>query len=148
MEFYRRGITLRPKRSFTGVSRPSRPQKYQKSLPRPSCPECTKIARRRSLAIFAADEGIAANSAARATFTPFHRRQNRGSLATFFAEEIAHLGASQSRAIFPGALKSPPQPQSIARFWCTQFLPLDKMGVWVSRITRIGPPPLQRNGGF
>ena len=30
-------------------------------------------------------------------FTCFHRRKNRGSLAVFFAEEIAHLGASKSR---------------------------------------------------
>ena len=67
--------------------------------------ECTKIAHRRSLAIFIADEGIAGNSAARIIFTPFHRRRNRGSLAIFFAEEIAHLGASKSRAIFPGAVE-------------------------------------------
>ena len=38
-------------------------------------------------------------------FTRFHRKTNRGSLAIFFAEEIAHLGASKSRAIFPGAVK-------------------------------------------
>ena len=38
-------------------------------------------------------------------FTRFHRRQNRGSLAIFFAEEIAHLGASKSRAVFPGAVE-------------------------------------------
>ena len=68
-------------------------------------PECTKIAHRRSLAIFIADEGIAGNSAARIIFTCLHRRINRGSLAVFFAEEIAHLGASKSRAIFPGAVK-------------------------------------------
>ena len=37
--------------------------------------------------------------------TRFHRSKNRGSLATFFAQEIAHLGASKSRAIFPGAVK-------------------------------------------
>ena len=64
-----------------------------------------KIAHRCSLAIFTADEGIAGNSAARITFTRFHRRKDRGSLAIFFAEEIAHLGASKSRAIFPGAVK-------------------------------------------
>ena len=69
-------------------------------------PECTKIAHRRSLAIFIADEGIAGNSAARISFTRFHRRKNRGSLAIFFAEEIAHLGASKSRAISPGAVKN------------------------------------------
>ena len=68
-------------------------------------PECTKIAHRRSLAILIADEGIARNSAARIIFTRFHRRANRGSLAIFFAEEIAHLGASKSRAIFSGAVK-------------------------------------------
>ena len=63
--------------------------------------ECTKIAHRRSLAIFAADEGIAGNSAAENNFYPFlYRRRNRGSLAIFFAEEIAHLGASKDRAIF------------------------------------------------
>ena len=59
---------------------------------------------------------------ARITFACLHRRKNRGSLAIFFAEEIAHFGASKSRAIFPGAVKSPPQPQRIARFWCTQVL--------------------------
>ena len=63
-------------------------------------PECTKIAHRHSLAIFTADEGIAGNSAARAIFTHFLRRRNRGSLAIFFAEEIAHLGASKKRATF------------------------------------------------
>ena len=67
--------------------------------------ECTKIAHRRSLAIFAASEGIAGNSAARTTFTHFIRRRNRGSLAIFFAEEIGHLGASKNRAIFRGAVK-------------------------------------------
>ena len=67
--------------------------------------ECTKIAHRRSLAIFTADEGIAGNSAARTIFTHFLRRRNRGSLAIFFAEEIAHLGASKRRAIFWGAVK-------------------------------------------
>ena len=45
------------------------------------------------------------NSAARIIFTRFHRRKNRGSLAIFFAEEIAHLGASKSRVIFPRAVK-------------------------------------------
>ena len=63
----------------------------------PSRPECTKIAHRRSLAILTADKGIARNSAARIIFTRFHRSKNRGSLATFFAQEIAHLGASKSR---------------------------------------------------
>ena len=67
--------------------------------------ECTKIAHRRSLAIFTADEGIAENSAARTIFTHSLRRRNRGSLAIFVAEEIAHLGALKSRAIFGGAVK-------------------------------------------
>ena len=58
------------------------------------------------LAIFAADEGIAGNSAARTIFTHFIRRRNRGSLAIFSAEEIAsELGASKKRAIFWGAVK-------------------------------------------
>ena len=58
-------------------------------------PECTKIAHRRSLAIkfFTADSGIAGNSAVGIKFVPFNRRENRRSLAIFFAEEIAHLGA-------------------------------------------------------
>ena len=42
---------------------------------------------------------------ARIIFTSLHRRKNRGSLAICFAEEIAHLGASKSRAIFPRAVK-------------------------------------------
>ena len=63
-------------------------------------PLSTKSAHRHSLAILTADEGIAGNSAAKLTFTRFHRRKNRGSVAIFFAEEIAHLGASNSRAIF------------------------------------------------
>ena len=67
--------------------------------------ECTKIVHRRSLPIFTADEGISGKSAVRIIFTRFHRRKNRGSLAIFFAEEIAHLGASKSRTIFPGAVK-------------------------------------------
>ena len=33
------------------------------------------------------------------------QKKNRGLLAIFFAEEIAHLRASKSRAIFPGAVK-------------------------------------------
>ena len=37
--------------------------------------------------------------------TRFHCRKNRGSLAIVFAEEIAHLRATKSRAIFPGAVK-------------------------------------------
>ena len=38
-------------------------------------------------------------------FSHFLRTRNRGSLAIFFAEEIAHLGASKNRAIFGGAVK-------------------------------------------
>ena len=60
-----------------------------------SGPECTKIAHRRSLAIFATDSGIAGNSAAGIKFVPFHRRENRCSLAISFAEQIAPLGASK-----------------------------------------------------
>ena len=67
--------------------------------------ECTKIAHRCSLAIFTADESIAGNSAVRIIFARFHRRKHRGSLAIFFAEVIAHLVASKSRAIFLGAVK-------------------------------------------
>ena len=63
-------------------------------------PEHTKIVHRRSLAIFTADKGIAGNSAARIIFTRFHRRKNHGSLAIFFAEEIAHLGASKVARFF------------------------------------------------
>ena len=70
-----------------------------------SVPECTKIAHRRSLAIFIADEGIAGNSAVRTIFSQFLRKRNRDSLAIFFAEEIAHLGASKNRAIFGGAVQ-------------------------------------------
>ena len=73
--------------------------------------ECTKIAHRRSLAIFTAaqagaDEGIAENSAAR-TIKGHHfvRRGNRGSLAIFFTEEIrASWGLKKSRD-FWGAVK-------------------------------------------
>ena len=75
------------------------------SPPLSSPPECTKIAHRRSLAIFTADEGIAVNSAARTIFTHFLRRRNRDLLVIFFAEEITHLGASKNRAIFWGAVK-------------------------------------------
>ena len=59
-----------------------------------SSADCTKIAHRRPLAIFTADEGIAGNSATRTIFNHFLRRRNRGSLAIFFAEEIAHLALS------------------------------------------------------
>ena len=68
--------------------------------------ECTKIAHRHSLAIFIADEGIASNSAVRTIFSHFLRRRNRGSLANFFAEEIAHLVASKNLTIFGGSGKN------------------------------------------
>ena len=70
-----------------------------------SSPECTKIAHRRSLAIFAADSGIAGNSAVGIKFVPFNRRENRRSLAIFFAEEIAHLGALKNARFCGGAVK-------------------------------------------
>ena len=83
--------------------------------------ECTKIAHRRSLAIFTADEGITGSSAARTICTHFLRRRNRGSLAIFFAEKIAHLGAPKIARFFGERKKSPPEPQRITRFWCTQM---------------------------
>ena len=57
--------------------------------------------------IFTTDEGIAGNSAARTIFTHVLRRRNRGSLAIFFAEEIAHLslGASKKSHDFWGSGK-------------------------------------------
>ena len=67
--------------------------------------ECAKIAHRRSLAIFAADSGIAGNSAVGIKFVPFNRRENRRSLAIFFAEEIAHLGALKIAPFCGGAVK-------------------------------------------
>ena len=67
--------------------------------------ECTKIAHRRSLAIFAADSGIAGNSAVGIKFVPFNRRENRRSLAIFFAEEIAHVGALKIARFCGGAVK-------------------------------------------
>ena len=71
-----------------------------------SSTECTKIAHRRSLAIFTADEGIAGNSAARTIFTHLLRRRDRGSLAIFLAEETAHLGASKKSRDFSGSGKN------------------------------------------
>ena len=70
--------------------------------------ECTKIAHRRSLAIFAADSGIAVNSAVGMKFVPFNRRENRRSLAIFFAEEIARAswGLIKNRAILRGSGKN------------------------------------------
>ena len=67
--------------------------------------ECTKIAHCRSLAIFAADSGIAGNSAVGIKFVPFTRRENRRSLASFFAEEIAHVGALKIARFCGGAVK-------------------------------------------
>ena len=69
-----------------------------------STAECTKIAHRRSLAIFAADSGIAGNSAVGIKFVPFNRRENRRSLAIFFAEQIAPLGASKIARFCGGAV--------------------------------------------
>ena len=68
-------------------------------------PECTKIAHRRSLAIFAADSGIAGDSAVGIKFVPFNHRENRRSLAIVFAEEIAHLGALKIARFCGGAVK-------------------------------------------
>ena len=67
--------------------------------------ECTKIAHRRSLAIFDADSGIAGNSAVGIKLLLFNRRENRRSLAIFFAEEIAHLGALKIARFCGGAVK-------------------------------------------
>ena len=67
--------------------------------------ECTKIAHRRSLAIFAADSGIAGNSAVGIKFVPFNCRENRRSLAIFFAKEIANLGALKIARFCGGAVK-------------------------------------------
>ena len=67
--------------------------------------ECTKIAHRRSLAIFTADSGIAGNSAVGIHFVPFNRRENRRSLAIFDRKEIAHLGALKI-AILQGSSKN------------------------------------------
>ena len=67
--------------------------------------ECTKIAHRRSPAIFAADSGIARNSAVGIKLVPFNRRENRRSLAIFFAKEIAHLGALKIARFSGGAVK-------------------------------------------
>ena len=105
-----------PQKTTTSTPNPpsNNPQKMQHNPPPPHLqpeltfqphPECTKIAHRRSLAILIADEGIARNSATRIIFTRLHRRKNRGSLAIFFAEEIAHRRASKIRAMFPGAVK-------------------------------------------
>ena len=98
-----------PKTSLS-ISSPDTPRlcklnAHSGMLSDPSGAECTKIAHRRSLAIFTADKDIARNSAARSSFTHLLRRRNRGSLAIFFAEQIAHLGASKNRD-FLGSVKN------------------------------------------
>ena len=54
---------------------------------------------------FAADSGIAGNSAVGIKSVPFNRRENRRSLAIFFAEEIAHVGALKIARFCGGAVK-------------------------------------------
>ena len=78
---------------------------YIEKSSKKSFPECTKIAHRHSPAIFAADSGIAGNSAAGIKFVPFNCRENRRSLAIFLTEQIAPLGASKNRAILRGSGK-------------------------------------------
>ena len=68
--------------------------------------ECTKIAHRHSLAIFTAEAGIARNSAVGISFSPFNRRENRRSLASFDHKEIAHLGAFKIARFCGGAVKN------------------------------------------
>ena len=66
-----------------------------------SSPECTKIAHRRSLAIFSADEGIAGNPAARVIFTRFHRRKNSRFASDFLRRgNRACWGLKKSRDFF------------------------------------------------
>ena len=72
--------------------------------------ECTKIAHRRSLAIFTADEGIARNSAARTIFTPFSsqkesrfasdflRRGNRASWGLKKSRDFSGSGKNRRRS--------------------------------------------------
>ena len=74
---------------------------------RATVPECTKIAHRRSLAIFTADEGIAGNSAARTILTHVLRRRMR------FASDFLRRGKSRilgpkNRASFLGSGKIRP----------------------------------------
>ena len=54
---------------------------------------------------FPADSGIARNSAVGIKIFPFNRREDRRSLAIFFAEEIAHLGALKIARFCGGAVK-------------------------------------------
>ena len=58
-----------------------------------STSECAKIAHRRSLALFTADESIARNSASRTICTHFLRRRNRGlgSLAILWKDTKEYL---------------------------------------------------------
>ena len=58
----------------TDVLSPGKPNASSTSTPSWKA-ECTKIAHRRSLAIFAADSGIAGNSAVGIKFVPFNRRE-------------------------------------------------------------------------
>ena len=51
------------------------------------------------------NSGIAGNSAVGIKFVPFNRRENRRSLAIFFAVEIAHLGALKIARFCGGAVK-------------------------------------------
>ena len=59
---------------------------------------------RRSLVIFVADEGIAGNSATKINLPVSSQKDSRFASHFFWAEEIVLLGASKSRAIFPGAV--------------------------------------------
>ena len=93
------------------------------NVPGTSCPknfssECTKIAHRRSLAIFTADEGIARKSAARTIFIHKFSSQKKSRFASDFLRRgnRASWGLEKSRDDCLGSGKSPPQPQRIARF--------------------------------
>ena len=67
--------------------------------------ECTKIAHRRLLAIFTADEGIVRNSAARIIFTCFHRRKKSRFASGFLRRGNRASWGLKRRPIFPGAVK-------------------------------------------
>ena len=58
-------------------------------------------------------------------FVPFDCRVSRPSLAIFDRKEITHLamilGPRKSRDVAGERSKALPQPQRIARFWCTQL---------------------------
>ena len=64
-----------------------------------------KIAHRRSLATLPQTRVSKGTLQRGPVFTHFLRRKNRGSLAVFFAEQIAHPGASKNRATLGGAVK-------------------------------------------